>query len=462
MALRARDLWTWRGTLARGDYALWGGLLFAIKYNLDRFIVSSFFGSLWYPWTYLLGTGGPGQPARLPPEKLLLSLLATSLPFICWGVIMTLRRLRDAGWSRMLVVLFFVPFVNLLFFAFLCLQPSREPPPLTLDAPGGWWRRILATENPVVSAGLGLLAGVLIGYGLTVFATTFAKNYGWGLFVGTPFMMGFFSALFHSVARPRTWGECAVVAMVSVVIVGGILVLVAVEGLVCILMAAPIGLLLALLGATIGWIVQLERWSHRLDQVRLYAAAWIVAPLLLVQEARLPAPPPLVAATTVCEIAAAPAVVWRHVVSFGELPPPTEKIFLAGIAYPVRARLEGRGVGAVRYCEFSTGPFVEPITAWEEDRRLAFDVRSQPHPMREWSPYAGLNPAHLEGFFRSRRGEFRLTALPEGRTRLEGTTWYEQAIWPQAYWQPWSDYLIHSIHRRVLAHIKAEAERDQR
>jgi hypothetical protein len=42
---------------------------------------------------------------------------------------------------------------------------------------------------------------------------------------------------------------------------------------------------------------------------------------------------------------------------------------------------------------------------------------------------------------------------------LEGTTWYEQSIWPQAYWKPWSDYLVHAIHRRVLEHIKTETER---
>jgi hypothetical protein len=79
--------------------------------------------------------------------------------------------------------------------------------------------------------------------------------------------------------------------------------------------------------------------------------------------------------------------------------------------------------------------------------------------MREWSPYHQVEPAHLEGFFRSKRGEFLLTELPGGRTRLEGTTWYEQDIWPQRYWKPWSDYLVHSIHDRVLNHIKAGAER---
>ncbi|SDR98273.1 SRPBCC family protein [Opitutus sp. GAS368] len=458
MAMRASDLWTWRGTLVRGDYAKWGLMLFAIKYNLDRFIAAACFGRPWFPWTYLSSIPGPAPRPPAADLELDLILLLLSLPFIFWGLAMTLRRLRDAGWAKTLLVLFFVPFVNLMFFAFLCLQPTREPPAINA-APPRWWRRIFPAENPFAAAALGIAASVLLGLSLSYFSATYVKNYGWGLFVGTPFMMGFFGALFHSIARPRTWMECSLVAIVSILLVSALLVALAVEGLFCLLMAAPIGLVLAVLGATAGWIVQLERWSHQLDEVRLYAAAWLLAPALLTVESRLPAATPLFAATTVCEIAAPPEAVWRHVVAFGELPPPREKIFLAGIAYPVRARLDGHGVGAVRYCEFSTGPFVEPITVWDENRRLAFDVKAQPHPMREWSPYTEIHPAHLEGFFRSRRGEFRLTALPGGRTRLEGTTWYEQSIWPQAYWKPWSDYLVHAIHRRVLEHIKAETER---
>jgi uncharacterized membrane protein YhaH (DUF805 family) len=462
MAMHLRDLGTWRGTLGRRDYALWGFVLFAVKYNLDRFIAGACFGETWLPWTYLTGRGaGPRASVATPPELELYWVLALlALPFVFWGVTMTLRRLRDAGWPQMLLLLFFVPFVNLLFFAFLCLQPTREPPPVAAP-PLRWWQRVLPTESRVMAASLGIVFSVLLGLCLTVFGAKYLKNYGWGLFVGTPFMMGFFGAIFHSLTRPRTWPECALVAVISVLLVSLLLVVLAVEGLFCLVMAAPIGLALAVMGATAGWLLQLDRWSHQHHHARLYAAAWLLVPALMTLESRLPADPPLFAATTVCEIDASPATVWRHVISFGELPPPHEKIFLAGIAYPVRARLEGHGVGAVRYCEFSTGPFVEPITVWDENHHLAFDVAAQPHPMREWSPYHDLRPAHLEGFFRSRRGEFRLTELPDGRTRLEGTTWYEQAIWPQRYWKPWSDYLVHSIHRRVLDHIKAGAEGDR-
>jgi hypothetical protein len=126
----------------------------------------------------------------------------------------------------------------------------------------------------------------------------------------------------------------------------------------------------------------------------------------------------------------------------------------------MRARIDGEGVGAVRNCEFSTGPFVEPITTWDPPSRLAFDVRSQPPSMTELSPYRNVKAAHLEGYMVSKRGEFRLIPLPGNRTRLEGSTWYTLAIFPEMYWTPWGEALLHSIHGRVLAHIKQLSEAD--
>jgi hypothetical protein len=155
---------------------------------------------------------------------------------------------------------------------------------------------------------------------------------------------------------------------------------------------------------------------------------------------------------------APPERVWKHVVSFAELPPPEEAIFRAGVAYPIRAHIEGSGPGAIRYCEFSTGPFVEPIKIWDEPRLLQFSVTANPRPMQEWSPYPNVEPRHLDGYLVSRQGQFRLVALPGGRTLLEGTTWYQHHLWPAGYWQVWSDAIIHRIHLRVLRHVKALSE----
>jgi hypothetical protein len=126
------------------------------------------------------------------------------------------------------------------------------------------------------------------------------------------------------------------------------------------------------------------------------------------------------------DIDAPPEVVWREVVAFDELPPPEDWLFSTGIAYPTHASIEGRGVGAVRRCEFSTGAFVEP--------------------------------PHIDSMFRSQRGAFRLYERADGGTRLVGKTWYRQEIWPAAHWRSMSNRIIHRIHMRVLRHIERVAE----
>jgi hypothetical protein len=168
--------------------------------------------------------------------------------------------------------------------------------------------------------------------------------------------------------------------------------------------------------------------------------------------------PPVYVVRTTIDIQASPEKVWKRVVSFSEIPPPTEWMFRTGIAYPIRAGIQGTGVGAERLCVFSTGAFVEPIEVWDEPRSLKFSVTSNPAPMEEWTPYSHVEPAHLHGFLVSNGGQFLLTPLPNGGTRLEGITWYRHSLWPTAYWRLWSDAIIHQIHSRVLRHIREEAE----
>jgi hypothetical protein len=78
--------------------------------------------------------------------------------------------------------------------------------------------------------------------------------------------------------------------------------------------------------------------------------------------------------------------------------------------------------------------------------------------MVELTPFANVQPPHLHGYVRSKQGEFRLVPLPDGRTRLEGTSSYELDIAPENYWSLWVDASVHAIHMRVFEHIKHEVE----
>ncbi len=102
----------------------------------------------------------------------------------------------------------------------------------------------------------------------------------------------------------------------------------------------------------------------------------------------------------------------------------------------------------------------EPIEIWNEPHLLKFlSVDKVPPPLVEMSIYASLDLPHLEGYFTSEKGQFKLTSLAGNKTLLEGTTWYRHDLWPGAYWHLWSDYILHTIHLRVLNHIKEKAER---
>ncbi len=281
-------------------------------------------------------------------------------------------------------------------------------------------------------------------------------SYGISLFLGTPFVIGALSAFLFNRRYPASQRESQQVVLLTLACVLGVLVFTAAEGALCLLMAAPLGIGIGAIGAAQGRRIALRDRGPVLHAM----FALLVLPAAAVLDRSTPAMDWREVRSAIV-IDASPAVVWRHVVEFPPLAEPSDLVFRAGVAYPKRAEIRGSGVGAVRYCVFSTGAFVEPITVWEPGHRLAFDVRLQPRPLHEWSPYADTSPPHLDGYFRSRRGEFRLVALADGRTRLEGSTWYEMRLEPAAYWVLFGDALIGRIHQRVLRHIKAVAERER-
>ena len=235
-----------------------------------------------------------------------------------------------------------------------------------------------------------------------------------------------------------------------------VLVVVAVEGLICLLMAAPLALGLAALGGVLGFVIQATYWKIK-DPLAILSLFLLFPPASFGLECAADLRPPKFAVRTSVDIAAPPEQVWEQVIAFAQIPPPTEMLFRAGIAYPIKAEITGHGPGAIRHCIFSTGAFVEPIQVWDEPRLLKFGVTSSPAPLNELTPYGHIEPRHLHGYFVSEEGQFLLTPLPRGGTRLEGTTWYRNAMWPAAYWHLWSDYIIHRIHLRVLTHIREAA-----
>jgi hypothetical protein len=305
--------------------------------------------------------------------------------------------------------------------------------------------------NTLTRASVGLLLlGTLVA---AAFGLVHIGSYGLTLFVLFPVMLG---AIASWIIRAKKASEAAWTGALSVMLAALLLFAIGWEGAICILMTLPLAMPLGALG---GWL------AYRSDSSR-QATRGGAAILLLLTPATFSwdthAHPPVFEVRSAITIAAPPEQVWKHVIAFPDLPEPRDWFFRAGVAYPQRARIEGSGIGAIRYCEFSTGPFVEPIEVWNEPSLLRFRVTQSPPPMREWSPYARLSPRHLHGYLISKQGQFKLTRLAGNRTLLEGTSWYQHGLWPAEYWRWWSDAIIHRIHLRVLNHIRILSEQDVR
>jgi uncharacterized membrane protein YhaH (DUF805 family) len=446
-------LWfTFEDRVGRREYITSGLALAAIKYVGDVSMVWLGIGRFWTPIDYLRPVQTlVTRQLLMAPDWLVPAMTLWMLPFLWIGISLSMRRALDAGWSAWSALLFFVPGVNYAFMLGMSLFPTSVNPYHEPEQPRPYERRL-------PRALLSMAVGTAVGLGMLFLSIWGFRRYGAALFFGTPFVVGALTAFLFNRVYAASLRETQGVVAMTLAIIGGIAMVAAAEGGVCIAMAAPLAIGIGAMGAVLGrWIAM--RASSSMQGA---AMALIILPSAAVLE-RDPEVPALREVRSSIVIDTPADVVWRSVIAFSPLPEPNEFVFRLGIAYPKAAEIRGTGVGAVRHCVFSTGPFVEPITVWEPGRRLGFDVAQQPPPMQEWSPYADLAPPHLDGYFKARRGEFRLISLAGGRTRLEGSTWYEMRLRPEGYWDLFADALIHRIHLRVLRHIKgiAESRREQ-
>lgn len=448
--MEMKDFWNFTGSMRRLPFIGWTVASLVTAYLLLRAALFHSSGAWHFPdgWQFLDPLGvlvSEGQPLRYA---------VTIHALLTFGLMLLgIRRARDAGWRTWIGALMALPVVRLFLFTALAVVPS-ERHTHALDLPPSTLLGRCIPRSRRGSAVAAILLAVLLVLPLGFVDVRYLEQYGLALFIGLPFLLGSVSAYLFNYHDRRTLSSSLGVAALSVTFTLLTMLFLALEGILCLVMAAPIAYVIATAGALVGHALSQDLHGHGPAMVLLMT----LSPLMMAFEAVGSARDPLFKVITSVTVNAPAQAVWNELVAFSRMDEPDELLFRAGISYPVEARIEGFGVGACRYCQFNTGPFVEPITVWKEPELLAFDVLDDPPPLTELSFHEHIEAPHVEGYFRSKRGQFKLTALPDGQVLLEGTTWYTHDIWPAWYWRLWSDAILHRIHERVLEHIKAQAE----
>src|ERR1700676_3494580 len=317
------EWWRPSGTIGRGTYALIGLLGFALKHNLDRFVASFGFHRPWGLFNYWGPGGDVSRITELSGNEAVFlgTMVALSLPFIWLGVVLTMKRLRSAGLPTHLLAVFFLPFLNLLFFVILCLWPERDPsrPQTKVDPRKESSLTRIFPESALGSAAVSLLITVPVGFGAALLGTQVLANYGWGLFVALPFIMGFAAALVFAIPQARTLSGCVGVACLSTILLGAALLALAFEGIVCLIMATPIALPLAAFGGICAYRVQKRRRFHTDAPVLLSALLLFIPGIEWAEHVAAPPSPTFVVHSAI-DVQARPEKVWHEVVGFSEIP----------------------------------------------------------------------------------------------------------------------------------------------
>src|SRR5262249_55262228 len=256
---------------------------------------------------------------------------------------LAIRRARDAAINEWWAAAAILPPLQPLLVFVLSLLPSRagssSPPPTTPDP------RARITVEALKGAGAGM--------GLTILAVAMSTLvfgvYGTGLFVTSPLIIGAVTAYIGN--RRSDIGGSATWALVkSAAALGGLALLaLALEGLICIVVVAPLWLLISAIGGLIGRAI--ARATYR--PPRSTSAALAVIPLVYALEAIFPASVTFENQVSI-DIKAPRAAVWRSITAMGDIEEPPGLLFRLGLAHPLSGRLVGEGVGAERHGEFST------------------------------------------------------------------------------------------------------------
>ena len=310
-------------------------------------------------------------------------------------------------------------------------------------------RRIWNKIN-LISIVITLITVQILGY----LSINYFGDYGWTVFILIPIIIGFLPPYISGRKLDLTKSDAYNLSFVTAILASLVLLIFAIEGLICLLMASPLLAIGIWIGSYIGYKITKKNLINPTNTtlILLFLSSSFMSFDYINK------PTDLIPVRTKIIVNSPIEKVWTNVVTFDKIDEPVDWIFKTGISYPTDATIVGKGVGAIRYCNFTTGSFVEPITTWDEPNLLQFDVKEQPIPMNEVNPFWEVHPPHLDGYFKSYKGQFKLTKINKNQTELEGTTWYKVDIYPEFYWRTWSDFIVHRIHNRVLNHIKKKSE----
>lgn len=276
---------------------------------------------------------------------------------------------------------------------------------------------------------------------------------------GVPFVLGFIQVYVSEKYFRRRWWERVIMPWVPALMCLVASLFLAWEGIICVVLFAPLMMLMASLG---GVAAGVTRDIVRPDSTNFVFTLCLMLPIAISPLERLPAPSPqLRVVATQIEIAATPDTIWGQIKRVPPIGPAeladtwTRRI---GFPRPVEATLSHEGIGGVRRATFEGGVlFFETIIHWEPQRHLAFSIRADTASI----PAATLDEHVRIGgpYFDVLQGEYEIEPAGNNTSILHLSSGHRLSTRFNTYAGLWSDAIMRDIQHNILLVIKHRSER---
>ncbi|MDX1961382.1 MAG: hypothetical protein SFU98_22625 [Leptospiraceae bacterium] len=324
------------------------------------------------------------------------------------------------------------------------------------------------SKAKLLTYGIGTLFSVL--YGLACQYSIRNKENAAGDFIAVmsvgfififPFALGFSSVFFATDEEKKSIAYKVLAPMISSILSLFISMLVGWEGTICLIMALPIYVVLAIVG---GFIAGLLSNITSKSEIRMISLAFVLLSPFIVTESEnyFELPSEVRTVNTQIEMNASAETVWKKIIRIPEIKETQTGFFYKmGFPKPVEATLDKEGVGGVRIAKFEKGLlFVETITRWEDKKLLTFKIKSDPSS----TPLTTLDPHVVVGgrYFDTLLGEYEIETISDKKVILHLFSKYRLSTRFNFYAAWWGDYLMEDIQNNILNVLKERAENEER
>ena len=224
------------------------------------------------------------------------------------------------------------------------------------------------------------------------------------------------------------------------------LILMRMEGWVCVLMSTPLIVFSLGIGALVGII--LRQFLLALGAKHLVILLTLgVLPFFLVGANKIEEPsrktPRLETIANTFVTDAPRELVWNQLKTFDRIEGTKGLLMRIGLPVPVSCSMSGEGIGATRTCYFEQGHIAERVTEWNPPNSMKLEITEFDVPGRPWLSFQDAS--------------YELTT-ENGRTVVTRKTTIVSRLSPAWYWRPLEKIGVETEHEYLFEEVKRKIE----